>query len=110
MTGAWLTAITILAAAPALLPPQQQFRAGTDVVHLPVVVSGRRGEMVRGLKAADFDVREDGQPQKIVFFAEGAPGDDLPLHLGLLLDTSESMRQDLFDAASAAIQFVDALD
>src|SRR6185503_797628 len=34
----------------------------------------------------------------------------LPLHLGLLLDASESMDRDLREAASAAIQFIDALD
>jgi Ca-activated chloride channel family protein len=93
-------------------PPmtQQVFTAGTDLVHLPVSVTGRRGDPVRGLTADDFEVREDGRPQTIRFFAEGAPGDVLPLHVGLLLDTSESMQQDLQDAATAAVQFVDALE
>ena len=65
---------------------------------------------MRGLKADDFDVLEEGKPQKIAYFAEGAPGEALPLHLGLLLDTSGSMERDLREAANAAIQFVDALD
>lgn len=102
--------VTLLSAASVLLPGQQTFRAGTDVVHVPVIVTGRRAELVRGLTAADFEVTEDGRPQTIRFFAEGAPGDLLPLHLGLLLDTSESMTLDLNDAAGAAVQFVDALD
>ncbi len=94
----------------AALPARQQFHAATDVVHVPVVVSGRDGQLVRGLTAADFDVREDGRPQRIQFFAQGSPGDALPLHLGLLLDTSESMQQDLADAATASIQFVNAVE
>ena len=79
-------------------------------MRLPVVVTARDGILVRGLKADDFDVLEEGKPQKIAYFAEGAPGEALPLHLGLLLDTSGSMERDLREAANAAIQFVDALD
>lgn len=95
-------------AAPAAVP--QQFRAGVDLVRLPVVVTGKDGMLVRGLTAADFQVLEDGVPQTIAAFAEGAPGDALPLHLGLLLDGSESMESDLRAAANAAVQFVTALD
>jgi Ca-activated chloride channel family protein len=88
----------------------QQFRLSVDLVRLPVVVTARDGQLVRGLKADDFEVLEEGKPQKIAYFAEGAPGEVLPLHLGLLLDASGSMERDLREAASAAIQFVDALD
>jgi Ca-activated chloride channel family protein len=74
------------------------------------MVAGRTGEPVRGLTREDFEVLEDGAPQKIALFTEGSAGDALPLHLGLLLDTSESMEQDLKDAGTAAVQFVGALD
>jgi VWFA-related protein len=108
---AWRTAVTItglvsLAAAAGA----QQFRTGVDLVRLPVVVTGRDGLLVRGLTADAFEVREDGVPQKIVAFAEGAPGDAVPLHLGLLLDSSGSMEKDLKDATNAAVQFVIALE
>ena len=95
-----LIGLTFLAA----LPTRQQFHAATDVVHVPVVVVGRDGRLVRGLTADDFEVREDGRPQRIQFFAEGSPGEVFPLHLGLLLDTSESMQRDLADATTASIQ------
>lgn len=88
----------------------QVFHATADVVHVPVVVSGRTGDLVRGLRREDFVLKEDGRPERIEFFAEGAPGDALPLHLGLLLDTSESMERDLPEAATASIQFVNAVD
>jgi Ca-activated chloride channel family protein len=87
-----------------------QFRAGVDVVHLPVVVTGRSGDLVRGLLAADFEVLEDGKPQKVSYFVEGAPGAALPMHLALVLDGSVSMEKDLRSAAGAAIQFVEALE
>ena len=91
-------------------PPPAQFRAGIDVVHLPVVVAARNGDLVRGLTADDFEVLEDGRPQKVSYFAEGAPGAALPLHLALVLDGSVSMERDLRAAADAAIQFVEALE
>jgi Ca-activated chloride channel family protein len=87
-----------------------QFRAGVDLVHLPVVVTARNGELVRGLTKDDFQILEDGKPQQITTFAEGAPGEALPMHLGLMLDGSGSMEKDLREASNAAIQFVNALD
>ena len=88
----------------------QQFRSRVDLVQLPVVVTANDGEPVHGLTADDFEVLEDGTPQQIVAFAAGAPGDVLPLRLGLLLDTSESMERDLRIAASNAVRFVTELD
>jgi Ca-activated chloride channel family protein len=102
--------MTVLLGAWPLASGQDQYRASVDLVHVPVVVLGRDGAPVRGLTKQDFEVREDGRPQDVSFIIEGAPGESLPMHLGLLLDTSESMTRDLSDAATAAIQFVNALD
>jgi Ca-activated chloride channel family protein len=90
--------------------PVPQFRAGVSLVRLPVVVTARDGQIVRGLTAADFRVTEDGRPQTIAHFVEGAAGETLPLHLGLVLDGSESMERDLREAANAAVRFVEALE
>jgi Ca-activated chloride channel family protein len=92
--------------------PQQTFRAGVSLVRVPVVVSGKDGALVRGLTKSDFQVTEDGKPQEIQFFASG-PGDDTDagsLHVGLLLDVSGSMADDLGQASTAAIRFVNALE
>jgi Ca-activated chloride channel family protein len=65
---------------------------------------------VTGLTADDFQVVENGKPQTLKFFAAGLPDEAPPLHLGLLLDTSGSMADDLKDARAAAVKFVNALD
>jgi Ca-activated chloride channel family protein len=109
LSRCWLPVVAAAAivAAPAA---EQQFRAGIDLVHLPVIVTGRNGQLVRNLTAQDFEVLEDGRPQKITYFAEGAPGSALPLHLGLALDGSTSMERDLRKAGDAVVQFVRALE
>lgn len=107
--GRSVAALALALSSVAWLPSQQPFRSAVDVVHLPVVVLDRRGAPVRGLTAHDFQVREAGVPQPISSFAEGPPGADVPLHLGLMLDKSESMEQVSRDAATAAVRFVEAV-
>ena len=48
--------------------PRTTFRSGTTLVSVDLVVRDRQGNIVRGLTADDFEVREDGQPQKILTF------------------------------------------
>lgn len=106
----WLLSIAVAAASGVAGVAQQPYRSTVDLVQLPVVVTSKRGDLIRHLAAADFQVLEDGQPQTIAVFSEGAVGDRLPMHLGLVLDTSESMEADLKDASDAAVRFVNALD
>lgn len=92
---------------------QQTFRTGVSLVRVPVVVTAKDGALVRGLAKDDFQVIEDGKPQNIQFFAAGsgaAAGPDAELHIGLLLDISESMTADLGQAGNAAVRFVNALE
>ena len=50
-------------------PPQQPtFRAGINFVRVDVIISDRAGNNVADLKETDFDVVEDGKPQKIESF------------------------------------------
>jgi len=58
-------------------------------VNLLFTVSDRRGRFVNNLSADDFQVVEHKRPQKILEFAAES---DLPLRIGLLVDTSNSIR------------------
>jgi Ca-activated chloride channel homolog len=106
----WLSLVAAAAIVVGDAAAGQQFRTGTDVVRLPVVVTGRDGQLVRGLTPQDFQVVEEGKPQTISYFVEGAPGEELPLHLGLALDGSGSMERDIKKAGDAVVQFVRALE
>jgi len=107
-----LTGLLILAAAFTITTTAQQptFKAGVDLVHFGVSVLDKQGKPVSGLRAEDFEVTENGKKQSLKFFSAGNPEEAPPLHLGLLLDTSGSMADDLKDARSAAVKFVNALD
>jgi Ca-activated chloride channel family protein len=89
---------------------EAQFRARVDLVTMGVTVTDRRGAFLSDLTRDDFEIREDGRPQTITSFARG-DGDEaaLPLHLGLLFDTSGSMGEDITLARSAAVRFLNTL-
>lgn len=67
--------LSALLAAPATLAPQEkssaqnnpqyQYRTGVNVVLVPVVVTDKQGRHVSGLTAADFELKQDGNVQKI---------------------------------------------
>lgn len=54
--------------APQDTDQQPVFRAGINFVRVDVIVTDRQGNPVADLTAADFDVREDGVPQKVETF------------------------------------------
>jgi VWFA-related protein len=67
--------IVFVAAAIAVAEPvptaQQRsvFKSGRDVISVDVVVRDKSGAVVRGLTAADFEIREDGRSQEVVSFS-----------------------------------------
>ena len=70
----------------------------------------RKGQPVAGLTANDFEIVEEGKPQTIRYFAAGdAGGGQPPMHLGLLIDVSESMGDDLAFSKTAAVRFLNTL-
>lgn len=88
---------------------QRVFRAGVDVATFGVTVTDRKGNIVTGLSRDDFEVYEDGQKQALEFFAQG-DGDTAPvMHLGVMVDASGSMRDDMKLAQGAAIKFLNML-
>ena len=49
-------------------PQQPVFRGGINFVRVDVIVSDKTGNPIGDLRATDFDVTEDGKPQKIETF------------------------------------------
>jgi Ca-activated chloride channel homolog len=88
-----------------------RFSSGVDVVNIGVTVSDRKGNLVAGLTPDDFEILEDGKPQTVRYFAAGdaAPEERPPMHLGLLVDVSESMGDDLAFSKTAAVRFLNTL-
>lgn len=81
----------------------QPIRVPVNLVNIIATVVTRREKLVTDLEKSEFQVREDGQEQKIEFFARET---DLPLRIGLLLDTSNSIRERLEFEKDAAIEFL----
>lgn len=52
--------------------PRSNETIDVSIVNVDVFVTDRQGNCVRGLTAADFEIREDGRPQPITNFAEYA--------------------------------------
>jgi Ca-activated chloride channel family protein len=107
-------ALTVCALAAVLTAEgaraQQVFRSGIDLVTFGVTVVDKKGVPIRGLLAEDFEIIEQGRAQTIRYFTEGDKGDTpLPLHIGLLFDTSGSMGEDIKLARTAAVKFVNKL-
>ncbi len=60
------------APAPSQAPvsaPVKVFRGGVNIILVNVDVRDKNGAPIKGLKASDFDLREDGKPQEVVSFA-----------------------------------------
>lgn len=76
------------------------------VVNVPATVRDKHGAIVNNLTKDDFILEEDGRPQAIHYFSQES---DLPLTLGLLVDTSMSQRRVLDQERSASSSFLDQM-
>jgi hypothetical protein len=81
------------------LIPQDTLQVKVSLVTVGVRVTDSRDRDVRGLKAENFSVFDDGVQQKIEFFSEM----EQPITLGIVLDRSNSMQyNDKLDRAKEA--------
>ncbi len=83
--------------------PVSTISVKVKVVNVLASVRDKHGEVVPNLTQSDFTLEEDGKPQTIRYFAHES---DLPLTLGLLVDTSLSQRRVLDQERSASRSFV----
>jgi VWFA-related protein len=79
--------VASLAAGVVFAAPPAQIRSEVNLVNVFVTVRDKQKAIVTGLKQDDFQVAEDGQPQEISYFSAES---NLPITMGMLLDTSGS--------------------
>ncbi|MBZ0111852.1 MAG: VWA domain-containing protein [Thermoanaerobaculia bacterium] len=86
--------------------PGEVDEVDVQLVELYTTVVDRRGRPIEGLAQSDFEILEEGESQQILRFEWM---DDLPIHAGILLDTSTSMLPVIDDAEQAALGFFEKL-
>ena len=74
-----------------------------NLIELPVAVTDSAGVPLSGLKQKDFQIRENGKPQKITNFDAAS---NLPISVGLLIDHSGSMKPRMEATRKAASEFL----
>jgi Ca-activated chloride channel family protein len=99
---------TALLAHGQILRDPHLYRSGVELTSINVTVRDADGRLVSGLSRESFEVFEDGEQQTITQFTS----ERVPVSLGVLLDTSDSMfGRRLQDARTAVERFLfDLLD
>ena len=97
--------VCAFAQTPKPTETDEVIRVDTQLVEVPIAVVSSSGMPLRGLKASNFVVSEDGKKQEIIDFSTTTE----PFEVALLLDTSGSTRADLRLIQSAAQYFVASL-
>src|SRR5438309_4561408 len=94
-------------------PPARQagsdaapIRAEVTRVNMLFTVTDKHGRFVTDLNRNDFEVAENKKPQSILEFTSET---DLPLRLGILIDTSNSIRDRFRFQQEAATNFVNSV-
>jgi len=82
-----------------------RIRVRVDLVNVLFTVTDRKNRFVLNLTKEDFHVLEDNKPQSIRYFSRET---NLPLRIGVLIDTSNSVRMRLRFEQEAAIDFLSA--
>ena len=95
-----------LAAAPGAIPAPEP--DGTDaVVRITAVVTDARGQLLRNLKASDFELRADGQLQTLETAQYVSPAAAAPRSIAFLLDEFHTSAEDSALVRDNLLRFVD---
>src|ERR1019366_2353384 len=81
---------------------QPKISVEVKVVNVLATVHDKHGQIVSNLGKDDFVLEEDGHPQTITYFSKDT---NIPLTLGLLVDTSLSQRRVLEQEPTASHSF-----
>jgi VWFA-related protein len=83
---------------------QPTFSTDVKVVNVLATVRNKTGSLIGTLGQDDFSLSEENRPQTIRYFSRET---DLPLTLGLMVDTSGSQRRVLDAERGASLRFLD---
>jgi Ca-activated chloride channel family protein len=83
--------------------PDERIKVRVELVNVLFTVVDKKSHLVIDLTKDDFNVFEDNKPQRIQYFSRES---NLPLRIGLLIDTSNSIRDRLHFEQEAAIDFL----
>lgn len=81
-----LIALALAAQKPVVQDPHP-FQSAIEVTTIAATVFDKDGKIVAGLGREAFEIFEDGEPQRVTQFTN----ERVPIGLGVLLDTSDSM-------------------
>ena len=99
--------IASVISAPALTRlGYSQFSTSVKVINVLATVRDKDGKIVHDLTKDDFSLSEDGKDQTIQYFSQQS---DLPLTLGLLIDTSGSERRNIPTEKDASYKFLESV-
>src|SRR5262245_53019694 len=79
-----------------------QMRVDVRLVNVVATVTDTRGRSIPNLKVDDFVLEQDGKPQQITHFSQDQ---NVPVSVGILLDTSGSMDRKIRTAVEAVERF-----
>ncbi len=96
--------VSLLPAARLLRAQNKTFSTDVKVVNVLATVRDKQGKIISTLNKEDFALEEDGRSQTIRYFSRET---DLPLTLGLLIDTSLSQRRILGQERTASYRFLE---
>lgn len=94
----WTARLLLTALLGCAAAGNAQFTSGVSLVEVYASVADEQGKPIQGLTSADFEVREDGDVQRISNFAEG----EFPLAVAVALDRSFSMAGERLAVAKSA--------
>jgi VWFA-related protein len=98
------TAVLFWARSVARGQDQPTFSTDVKVVNVLATVRTKKNEIVRDLTKDDFVLTENGRPQTIRYFSKES---DLPLTIGLMIDTSMSQQRVIEAERGASFRFLD---
>jgi VWFA-related protein len=102
--AAFIAALLLPASAQTPEPDQPTFTTDVKVVNVLATVRTKTGQIINDLTKDDFSLSENKRPQEIRYFSRES---DLPLTIGLMVDTSLSQTRVLESERSASFEFVD---